>query len=57
MEKEDQENLDRKVESTMQLCLLDSMLLNVSREASAKELWRKVGDLYQSKSPVNKLFL
>ena len=33
------------------------MLLNVSREAAAKALWDKLGNLYQSKSLVNKLFL
>ena len=39
------------------LCLLDSILLNVSREDSAKKLWEKLGNLYQSRSLVNKLFL
>ena len=33
------------------------MLLNVSGESTAKELWDKLGNLYQSKSLVNKLFL
>jgi hypothetical protein len=33
------------------------VLLNVSREYTAKELWDKLGNLYQSKSLVNKLFL
>ena len=32
------------------------MLLNVSGEATTKELWNKLGNLYQSKSLVNKLF-
>jgi hypothetical protein len=41
----------------MRLCLLDSVLLNVSKEARAKDLWDKLGKLYQSKSLVNKLFL
>jgi hypothetical protein len=40
-----------------QLCLSDSVLLNVSGEATTKELWNKLGDLYQSKSLVNKIFL
>eukprot|EP00253_Pinus_taeda_P010847 PITA_10847 len=35
----------------------DSILLNVSREATVKALWDKLGTLYQSKSLVNKLFL
>ena len=51
------EKIDRKAMSTIRLCLLDSVLLNVSREDSAKKLWEKLGNLYQSKSLVNKLFL
>ena len=39
------------------LCLLDSILLNVSGEDSMKKMWEKLGNLYQSKSLVNKLFL
>jgi hypothetical protein len=33
------------------------VFLNVSGESTAKELWDKLGNLYQSKSLVNKLFL
>ena len=33
------------------------MLLNVSGEDTTKNLWEKLGTLYQSKSLVNKLFL
>jgi hypothetical protein len=39
------------------LCLSDLVLLNVSEESMAKDLWDKLGKLYQSKSLVNKLFL
>ena len=53
---EDWEKLDRNARSTIRLCLLDSVLLNVSREDSTKKLWEKLGNLYQSKSLVNKLF-
>jgi hypothetical protein len=49
--------MDRKAKSTIRLCLSDSVLLNVSEEATAKDLWEKLGKLYQSKSLVNKLFL
>ena len=49
--------LDRKVKSIIRLCVLDSVSLNVSGEATAKALWDKLGTLYQSKSLVNKLFL
>ena len=54
---EDWEKLDRKAKSMIRLCLSDSVLLNVSGEDSAKKLWEKLGNLYQSKSLVNKLFL
>jgi hypothetical protein len=49
--------MDRKAKSTIRLCLSDSVLLNVSEEATAKYLWEKLGKLYQSKSLVNELFL
>ena len=39
------------------MCVSNSVLLNVSGEATAKALWDKLGTLYQSKSLVNKLFL
>jgi hypothetical protein len=57
MSKEDWDKLDRRARSTIRLCLEDSMLLNVSGESTAKELWDKLGNLYQSKSLVNKFFL
>ena len=49
--------MDWKAKSTIRLCVSDSVLLNVSREATTKALWDKLGTLYQSKSLVNKLFL
>jgi hypothetical protein len=57
MSKEDWEKLDRRERSTIRLYLEDSVLLNVSGEFTTKELWDKLGNLYQSKSLVNKLFL
>ena len=39
------------------MCVSDSVLLNVSGEATTKALWDKLGTLYQSKSLVNKLLL
>jgi hypothetical protein len=57
MSKEDWEKLDRRARSTIRLCLTDSVLLNVSRESTANELWNKLGNLYQSKSLENKQFL
>jgi hypothetical protein len=49
--------LDQKDKSTILLCLSDSVLLNVSGEDTAKDLWNKLGALYQSKSLVKKLFM
>eukprot|EP00253_Pinus_taeda_P031108 PITA_31108 len=49
--------LDRKAKNVIRLCVSNSVLLNVSREATVKALWDKLGTLYQSKSLVNKLFL
>eukprot|EP00253_Pinus_taeda_P031417 PITA_31417 len=54
---EEWKKLDRKARSTIQLCVSDSVLLNVSGEATAKASWDKLGTFYQSKSLVNKLFL
>eukprot|EP00253_Pinus_taeda_P008052 PITA_08052 len=54
---EEWKKLDRKAKITMRLCVSDSVLLNVSREATVKTLWDKLRTLYQSKSLVNKLFL
>jgi hypothetical protein len=49
--------LDWKAKRTIWLCLLDSLLLNVSRAATSKALWDKLEALYQSKSLVNIMFL
>ena len=54
---EEWQKLDRKAKSTIRLCISDSVLLNVSGEATTKALWVKLGTLYQSESLVNKLFL
>eukprot|EP00253_Pinus_taeda_P018317 PITA_18317 len=54
---EEWKKLDWKAKSTIQLCVSDSVLLNVSGEATVKALWYKLRTLYQSKSLVNKQFL
>jgi hypothetical protein len=48
--------LDRKAKNTIQLCPSDSILLNVLEESITKDLWDKLGKLYQSKSLLNKPF-
>jgi hypothetical protein len=57
MSKEDWEKLDKRARSIIRLCLEDLVLLNVLGESTAKELWDNLGNLYQSNSLVNKLFL
>jgi hypothetical protein len=42
----DWKNLDREAKSTIRLCLSDSVLMNVSEEATTKDLWEKLGNLY-----------
>ena len=54
---EEWKKLDRKEKSTIRLCVSDSVLLNVPGEATIKDLWDKLGTLYQSKFLGNKLFL
>jgi hypothetical protein len=57
MSKEGWEKLEKIKRSIIRLCLADSVLLNVLGESMAKELWDKLGNLYQSKSLVNRIFL
>jgi hypothetical protein len=57
LSKEDWEKLEIKSRSIICFCLLDSVLLNVSREDTAKKLWEKLGNLYYSKSLIDKLFM
>eukprot|EP00253_Pinus_taeda_P012100 PITA_12100 len=54
---EEWKKLDWKAKSTIRLCVSDLVLMNVLGEATTKDLWEKLGTLYQSKSLVNKLFL
>jgi hypothetical protein len=49
--------IERKERSTIQLCLANSVLLNVSGEYLAKKMWDKLGILYKFKSLVNKFFI
>ena len=57
MSDEDSTKLDQKEKNTILLFISNSVLLNVSGEARKKDLWNKLGTLYQSKSLVNELFL
>ncbi|XP_039173886.1 uncharacterized protein LOC120296233 [Eucalyptus grandis] len=48
---------DRRVRDLVWLCLADNILINVTSYKTAKDLWTKLENLYQSKLFVNKLFL
>ena len=39
------------------MCLGDLILINVHEEPTAKKLWKKLSEIYQEKSLVNKIFL
>jgi hypothetical protein len=54
---DDWKKLDWKAKRKIRLCLSDSILLNVSEEATTKDLWAKLGKLYQYKSLVSTIFM
>ena len=49
--------MDWKARGLIRLSLADSILLNVHEEKTAHSLWKKLGDIHQGKSLVNKIFL
>lgn len=48
---------DKKAHGTIRLCLYDFFLLNVSKEKTTYALWNWIGEIYQPKIMVNKLYL
>ena len=50
-------SVEEKGDNLIRLCLVDSVLLNVFEEKSATSLCKKLGNLYQDRSIVIKLFL
>ena len=54
---EEWKKLDWKEKITIRLCVSNSILLNVLREATTKDLWDELGTFYQSKSLVIKMFI
>jgi hypothetical protein len=46
MSKEEWDKLERRARSSIRLCLVDSVLLNVSVKDTTKKLWGKLGSLY-----------
>jgi len=57
MKKDDQEELDIKALSAIQLCLSDEVLQEVVDEMTAIELWLRLESLYMTKSITNRLYL
>ena len=57
MKKEDWLLADQKAKGLIRLCLANSVMLNIHEEKTAHSLWKKLGDIYQGKSLVNKILL
>ena len=49
--------IDRKAKGLIRLCIVDSILINVHEEPTIKKLWKKLSEIFQEKSLVNKIFL
>lgn len=49
--------IDRKDKGLIRLCLVDSILVNFHEEPTMKKLWKKLSEIYQEKSLMNKIFL
>ena len=57
MTDEEWDKIDRKVITTICQYLAKNVYFNVSREKTAKELWKKLHDLYEKNTTSNKVFL
>lgn len=57
MKQEDWDLADQNARGLIRLSLADSVMLNVREVKTAHSLRKKLGDIYQGKSLVNKLFL
>ncbi|KAK8916497.1 hypothetical protein KSP39_PZI022667 [Platanthera zijinensis] len=51
------DELDLKAISTIQLCLADEVMYNVVEVETTVDLWRKLEELYMSRSLTNKLYV
>ena len=49
--------IDKKDKGLIRLCLVDLILNNVHEEPTMKKLWKKLSEIYQEKSLVNKILL
>ena len=48
---------NKKAKGLIRLCLVDSPLINAHEEPIVEKLWKKLSEIYQEKSLVNKIFL
>ncbi|PON66942.1 Pol-like polyprotein/retrotransposon [Trema orientale] len=53
MSDEDWEDLDERAASAIRICLAKNVLANVLRITTAKDLWGKLGELYQANGVSN----
>jgi hypothetical protein len=53
----DCEDLDMKAASSIRLCLAKNVLANVQGTSTAKELWEKLEEMYQTKGVSNRVYL
>ena len=51
------EDLDLRVASSIRLCLAKNVLANVQGRSTAKELWEKLEEMYQTKGISNRVYL
>lgn len=54
---EDQSQISKKARSILILCLGDKALREVGKEPTALSMWKKLEDLYNSKSLANRLYV
>ena len=57
MSDEDWEDLDLRAASAIRLCLAKNVLANIHGISTAKELWEKLEELYQTKGVSNRVYL
>ncbi|PON70119.1 hypothetical protein PanWU01x14_082940 [Parasponia andersonii] len=54
---EDKDDLDERAVNTIRMFLAKNILINVLRITTTKDLWRKLGELYQAKRISNRVYL
>ncbi|PON95853.1 hypothetical protein TorRG33x02_083760, partial [Trema orientale] len=54
---EDWEDLDERAASAIWMCLAKNVLANVLGISTAKDLWKKLGELYRAKDVSNRVYL